>query len=175
MILIGVLFLFILNLMLQLLIGNYGLYVPLCAWSIYYFGLTLNWRQTLWLTLAAGLMLDVIYARGELISPLTLGVFAATGIIWKIRYSGNLINIAIGGVIATAGGFALLYVPLRNSSGKDFSDLELLTHGFFWCAAAASLLPLLIRIWDAILERLPGYPAIFRGGISVWRATGRKS
>lgn len=173
---VGVLFLFLVNLTAQIVVGNCGLYVPLCAWTIYYFALTLNWRRAMWLTLGAGLALDLVYARNELFSPLILSVFAGTGIFWKVRYAHNTVNAALGGVAATAAGFALLCIPLTHASGEEIAAGTLLAHGIFWCAAAGTLLPLLLRFWDAVLSRLPDYPSFFSGGSAAnWRSAVRKS
>ena len=98
----------------ELLAGNVGIYLPLTAYAVFYFTCSISAAAGVAAAIVAGTVLDLIYGRTLLLTPLILLAALAAG--WSLRRNQmeTLLEAALPGMAigATAAlGAAALRMP----------------------------------------------------------------
>ncbi len=157
----GAIFTFLLLLILligQIIIGNFGLYLPLVPIGIFYVAITYDWPRGILTAVACGLVIDTIYGRFMPLTPFLYIVIVGSAVYFRSRYDLRHINANIipGGII-TIPGLAPLWVSTVVAQ-VEILPQHLLNHilpltlfaSLFGCA----FLPLLILLADHISGKL---------------------
>ncbi|QSH41787.1 hypothetical protein P0136_06230 [Lentisphaerota bacterium ZTH] len=146
---------------LQLLVGNVGVYLPLCALGVFYLSVSGSWRKAVFVALLAGAALDSLYGRSLMLSPFTFVLTALYGQFWIRHYnSKQLAESIVPGVLIPVITLVPLWLYRFYSSGLNLFQIKsALTMFIFTCTFGAVFMPLLVIILDnaAGMFRLPKY------------------
>ncbi|MCP3964896.1 MAG: hypothetical protein GY750_11160 [Lentisphaerae bacterium] len=147
---IGILF------FMQLLVGNAGLYLPFCAFGIFYLSVADSWRKAIFVALVAGTAIDSLYSRNVIITPFALCAIALYGQFWIRHYnSKHLVESIIPGILIPNALLIPLWLHRFYSTGFSLYQIKsALSMFIFTCAFGAAFLPLLIVTLDSIADLL---------------------
>jgi hypothetical protein len=145
-----------LSIFIQVLIGSYGVIVPLTAISIVYISIVYGWRKGIISAIISGIILDILYGRTTFLSPFTLVIISILSIVWL--YKSNVEHIQLQ---AIPGGIAALIYTLPIIAINYYSNehgLYLLFTSFMLLIISilfgAFLLPIFVIVLDSINKML---------------------
>lgn len=157
-----------LALVLELLIGDHGVALPLFPVTVFYFTVVLGWRRTTVLFLAFGSVLDLAFGRSVPVATLAVPGIQAFAMFWRRhgdcrpRGAQALPGLVVG---ALSGLLTLVLVALPEARWEGALAGEV----FFFlgeaACSAAILLPLLCAGLDAAATQLvfDGYSRVREG------------
>ncbi len=159
--------------LLECILGTFGFFIPLCGWTVFYFGLVFSWRECVWSGVLLGIVSDIVLMRGELYSPFILLVFALCGIIWKVRYTPSFFSAAAGAFLANLLGVSCYSLfLLAGGGGTDGGDIFAVW--VFEIFLGTLLIPPLLWFFDEVFGRLNNYPRYFESARLSWRTPAAK-
>lgn len=143
----------------ELLAGSYGFWIPAAAWIVFYASVTYGWQSGVMLALVQGAAIDVVFGRDRLLSSLALLAVVAIARIWIHRADGKTLwmrampGMLIGLVCVMPQ--AAIYT-FRLGSNPDLILSSTLS-GLFSVAVSTLALPLCTAVLDsaALLLGLP--------------------
>ncbi|MCQ2351967.1 MAG: hypothetical protein MJ033_00630 [Victivallaceae bacterium] len=163
---------------LELIFGNCGFFVPLAGASILYFATTTSWKNALLLSIVIGLALDGIYARSlpleSCLLPAAL-LFNRRFMPETIKNSGVLSALVCGALYAFLLAFSSIFFVGKNAAiWQEIWGLPIIV------AVWTFLFCLLIFGFDAIARRIGTLPycaeldenaTLYHGGRKVSQKT----
>lgn len=143
----------------ELLAGNVGIYLPLTAYAVFYFTCSISAAAGVAAAIVAGTVLDLIYGRTLLLTPLILLAALAAG--WSLRRNQmeTLLEAALPGM-AIGATAALGAAALRMPGGQPPSWL-LLWQAVWFGSIGLLLLPLTVFVLDSAARTL-GLPEFLK-------------
>ena len=141
----------------EVLAGSIGIIIPLTAISVFYISVTFGWRKGVVISLIAGSVVDLLYGRTVLLSPLLMVLTVMAGLLWL--HKGDPVSILPNLIPGTLTAFIVTFPFLALSAyfyGNYLHNFYLLT---FSMVSGSLLLPLIIAFLDSMAERqkLPLY------------------
>ncbi|HJO93465.1 MAG TPA: hypothetical protein QF753_08700 [Victivallales bacterium] len=144
------------SIIIQIIVGTYGIIFPITALSIIYLSVVYGWRKGIISAIISGIIIDILYGRTIFISPFTLIVISILAIVWL--YKSNVQNMKLQTV--PGGVAALIYtlpVLVLNYSLNE-QGIYLLFINFLLLTASvllgAFLMPIYISVLDSISKVL---------------------
>jgi len=143
--------------LLEILVGNHGLFVPCLALMGLYFSVTLGWRVALAPLLLAGVVLDMFLARPYPAFLLLLPVVVFVAGFWRRHgrcsgFWGQAVPGAMVGLVMGAGG--VFCERLLSAGSGVFLSWRDVAVAVAAATSAAVLFPVLARGLDSFAARL---------------------
>lgn len=138
--------------LLEMILGGFGVSLPLLLLAVFYLGVFRQWPFVLWLGIFLGSMLELCYGRSVLLCwvlyPLAIGFAHAWR--WFGQTSGLFRQSFAGGLLGFANGLCLMLLRFR-----EFGTVSgWLTDLFLTCIYGALSLPLMCCVLDWFAGRL---------------------
>lgn len=136
----------------EILAGSLGIIVPFTALSVFYFSVTFGWRSGLFIGLLAGTVLDMLYGRTLMLTPIAMLTVAVFSVVWLHQGEPEsvLLHFLPGAITAFITVFPILLINSIYYSAF-FNNFLILV---FSTIAGAMLLPMMIPLYDAIAKKL---------------------
>ncbi len=141
--------------LLELWCGNVGVALPFVAGAVFYFTVAYGWKWGLGAAVAAGLLLELLYARGIWVA-VAAGTILGLGVLWgRGRQATSLAAAALPGFLAGFLGLAPFYLArLWMLDGRADVWVEAIVMIAFAMLFMAAWLPLSIWWLDRCAARL---------------------
>ena len=141
-----------LMMLVELLLGNVGLYLPLTAYAVFYFTGSISTEAGAVTGIFAGIVLDLIYGRAVLLTPLILLAALVAGRSLRHKQAKTLIDVALPGLII--GAVAVVGAALLRVPDRQYSFSLLLWQTIWFGSVSVVLLPLTVFLLDSIAHLL---------------------
>lgn len=147
--------------MLQLLLGNLGLFIPLYAPAVFYFAVVYGWRIGAICGCIAGIAIALLYGGNPALEALSAITVAVIAVFWLHRSdTHNLpVHFIPGAIIGAVIFLPHMFYAMQYSTGHSQLILAEIMEMIFSAVFSALLLPVVIYIldWQSKLVGLPLY------------------
>lgn len=140
----------------ELVIGSWGVILPLCALLVFYLTIAYNWHIGLTTALICGLTIDFLLGRSMVITPFSLSVIMVIAVFWhnQVESESLLLHVIPGVFVAVVYLVPLVLLHFFKAGFNLWIIWNNTANMVFAILACAVMLPMEIVILDYISHGL---------------------